>query len=383
MRAYFQAGAPEVVRGSFYEWFGPKLEQVMNELVARAMAYAAAHPVDLPSFLAIAKDWRIVDSTTIKLDKRLKDVYRGAGDYAAVKIHKTMSVGCGTTVAYHLSPAREHDSKHLTIDESWRGYGLLIDLGYASLARLRDCERFGAYVVLRLKENWQPKVESIRRGEVTGTFAAGTDLDVLLAEDVLLLDGKVIDAAVTVGSGSQAIRLRLVGVPAPATGRYCFFLTNLPATVGPRQVADLYRVRWEIEINNKLDKSSHRLDEIDARKPSAVNAMIAATIISSIVVCLLAHKHHLAQKAVQKGALRTSPPLHAGLLARMIASAAHRLASALDLRGAKATAEWETLAGILVHMGEDPNWRHKGTVLDHLRGWKAPPKRRKPARNPQ
>ena len=29
----------------------------------------------------------------------------------------------------------------------------------------------------------------------------------------------------------------------------------MPATVGPRQVADLYRVRWEVENDNKLDKS--------------------------------------------------------------------------------------------------------------------------------
>jgi hypothetical protein len=37
---------------------------------------------------------------------------------------------------------------------------------------------------------------------------------------------------------------------------YCFYLTNLSPRTGPRQVADLYRVRWEIESDNKLDKSA-------------------------------------------------------------------------------------------------------------------------------
>jgi hypothetical protein len=59
----------------------------------------------------------------------------------------------------HWSPAREHDSPHLVLDESWRGKGLLVGLGYANLQRLRDCHRFGISVVMRLKENWKPKVE--------------------------------------------------------------------------------------------------------------------------------------------------------------------------------------------------------------------------------
>ena len=51
-------------------------------------------------------DWRIVDSETVVLNKRLLPEYPSTGDYAALKVHKTLSVGTGTTVAYHLSPAR-------------------------------------------------------------------------------------------------------------------------------------------------------------------------------------------------------------------------------------------------------------------------------------
>jgi hypothetical protein len=54
--------------------------------------------------------------------------------------------------------------------QSWRGKGLLVDRGYASLQRLRDCHRFGVAVVLRLKENWKPKGERIIRGDVSQTF---------------------------------------------------------------------------------------------------------------------------------------------------------------------------------------------------------------------
>src|SRR5690606_8803705 len=242
MRTYFDNGARRVARGSFYDWFGPPLEEVMSELAQLTLDYVRKQALDLPGILGCVNDWRIVDSTTVRLDDRLKSVYPGTGDYAALKVHQTLSVGYGTIIDYHFSPAKEHDSPHLVLDESWRGMGLLVDLGYASLERLRECQRFGVSIILRLKENWKPKVQRIVRGHLSRTFVPGTDLDLLLDDDALIL-GHCIDADVTVGR--DAIAMRLVGAFVPERG-YFFYLTNLPRSIGPRQIADLYRVRWEI-----------------------------------------------------------------------------------------------------------------------------------------
>ncbi|MBK8482051.1 MAG: transposase [Proteobacteria bacterium] len=141
-----------------------------------------------------------------------------------------------------------------------------MDLGYASLKLLSSCDRYGVSYVLRLKENWKPKVLHVARGSVSRTFAPGTDLDLLLQREVLKLDGKVIDADVELGHGSRVVGARLVGVSTPKG--YCFYLTNLAPDVAPRAVADLYRVRWEIELDNKLDKSCLRLDDIGAKTGS-------------------------------------------------------------------------------------------------------------------
>lgn len=375
MKVYFSWGAPQVVRGGFYAWFGEPLERTMEAVRDRAFAYAARQPLDLPGVLGSeVRDWHIVDSSTVKLAKELLDEYPGAGDYAAIKIHKRFSVGLGTTIDYHFSPAREHDAPHLRIDESWRGLGLLCDLGYASGALLRDCETFGVTYVIRLKENWQPKVQSITRGTVTATFAKGTDLDLLLKDETLLLDGKVIDARVTVGR--KAIECRLVGIPTP-DNHYRFYLTNLVPNVAPRTVADFYRVRWEIECDNKLDKSCSRLDEIDARTGPAVRALLHASMISSIMVCLLAH-HHRRREAPppRPGAERTKPPIHPQTLARNLAYGASFIARAFELKGAAATREWARLAA-LYSRDHDPNWRRSPSVLDQMRGWKISPGRPK------
>lgn len=374
MKLYFESGAKKVARGGFYSWFGVPLERTLEAVRDRALSFAASQPLDLPGALGSeVKDWHIFDSMTVALERELMDEYPGAGDYAALKVHKRYSVGVGTTVAFHLSPAREHDAPHLVIDESWRGLGLLCDLGYASHRLLRACEEFDVRYVIRLKENWKARVTHIARGREAATFVPGTDFDDLLAAGVIRLDGRVIDADVTLGGGNSRITARLVGVPTEKG--YCFYLTNLAPRVAPRTVADLYRVRWEIELDNKLDKSCHRLDQIGARTAPAVRALVYASITASILVCLITHRDRLSQAPPpRKGAERTKPPVHAQGVARMIAVAAVSIARAFQLTGEAADKEWEHFAGLFRHE-TDPNWRRRPSILDQMRGWRISPGR--------
>jgi hypothetical protein len=53
----------------------------------------------------------------------------------------------------------------------------------------------------------------------------------------------------------------------------------------------------------------------------------------------------------------------------MLATAAFRIADALELPTAATAAEWDKIAVIIVHTGEDPNWRTRPSILDQLRGW--------------
>jgi hypothetical protein len=131
-----------------------------------------------------------------------------------------------------------------------------------------------------------------------------------------MLDGKVTDADVRVGRGAREVRCRLVGVPTEKG--YCFFLSSLPPRIAPRSVTDLYRVRWEIKSDNKLDKSCLRLREIGARTGLAVRALV----------------HGLREAPPPRaGTEREKPPIHAQSLARMVSSCAHSIARAFELAG--------------------------------------------------
>jgi hypothetical protein len=232
LRSYLECEVPRVARSAFYRWLDEPLERVMEALAERALAYARAPQVDLAGPLCGVTDWDIVDATTVKVRDTLMEDFAGTGDYAAIKIHQVLSVGGGAPVQYHVSPAREPDSRHLEVNESWRGSGVLVDLASASLARLRACEAHAVPCVIRLQDHWKPKVDYLARGQVTRAFWPGTDLEALLAEETLRRDGRVIDADVHVGQRTHARPLRRVGVQTPIG--YGCFLMHLPPRLGPR-----------------------------------------------------------------------------------------------------------------------------------------------------
>ena len=214
-------------------------------------------------------------------------------------------------------------------------------------------------------------MDSSARGQVTQEFLPGTDFDPLVQDDTLALDGRAIDAEVHGGGDKPWRPLRLVGVPTPKG--YGCFLTNLPPRIGPRQVADLYRVRWEVERRLKLDTSVHRLDQIDSERPCSVKTLLHASLLASTLAALLAHTHHGQTRPQRAGAPRTPAPLHPRLLALQLAISCQSIAQAFDLKGAEAKRRWDNIAELLTHTGRDPNWRRRPSVLDQLRGWKHQP----------
>jgi hypothetical protein len=373
LRTYLENGAAKVRRGTFYGWFTEPLRLLLKDLLERAIAVGQRQPKLLPGILGGVRDWRVVDSTTLRLDDVLVGDFPGTGDYAALKIHKEWSVGTGNLVAYKITPAREHDSPHLQVDVDRRGTGLLVDLGYARIDRLAECEVNDVKYVVRLKENWKPTVNRLVRGSNFPDLAEGADFDTLFDEDVIVLDGQAIDADVTVGRGVRRIACRLVGIPTPKG--YCFFLTNLSRkTHGPYQVGEVYRVRWEIEIDNKVEKAGARLDEITARKPVSAQILVLATLLNATIARTIVQSEKLAVVAAKESPSdpAAQPPLHPILLMRALSSA-HGTITRLLWSDQDNPVEWRKLMSRLRDLGSDPNWRRRPSVLDRIQGLTAPP----------
>jgi hypothetical protein len=385
LRTYIDNGAPPVGRGTFYSWFNEPLLALLTELLARTIALGQQQPKLLSGILAGVTDWRVVDSTTIRLNDELIDVFQGTGAYAALKIHKEWSVGTGNLVSYKITPAREHDSPHLVVDESRRGTGLLIDLGYASFARLRECENHGVRYVIRLSGNWKPTLERwVGAPDDSEALAlAGADFATFLKENSIVSGGRPIDADVALGRGTSKVKCRLVGVSTPKGT--CFFLTNVAReTHDPLQISMLYRVRWEIEIDNKVEKAGARLDAISARKPVSARILILATLLNATLARTIVQSEKIAIIAAKKKPSDPAPraSLHPILLMRALASSHGTITRLLHDQASPAN-QWQSLMTRLRYLGSDPNWRRRPSVLDTIQGLTAPPMPRRSTRSAQ
>lgn len=368
MNTYVKMGAPEVSRAAFYKWFTDGLAGLFAHLGSRACSWAAARPKHLPGPLAGVTDWRVVDSETVHLPDELKGAFVGAGDYAALKVHKEYSLGVENVVDYSITPAREHDSQHLVIDERRRGSGLVVDLGYVSHDMLRACQRHDVKVIVRLKRGWHVWFDE---GVDDATF--DTWLDDLALDtrfDHAQLEGRAKDAPldvdVTFGPPSATVRMRLVSVPTEKG--HCVFLTNLPRSTHDYAVVGLiYRLRWCIEVDNKLNKSAFQLTNIEAKTLPSTLVLVHASMIASIIANALAHEVQIARGNV--GAKRTvakKAPLHPLTLASSLAESARDVA--VSLRNPLYASTWKGLAAALNLRASDPNWRRRPSPIDVVKG---------------
>ena len=198
---------------------------------------------------------------------------------------------------------------------------------------------------------------------------AGLDAETFigLLRKHLSMRGLVIGPDFALGKGRKAVTCRLVMIPGPSG--YLIYLTNLPRnTHGPHQVGDLYRVRYEIELDNKLDKSGAQLDQIRATTESSVRIQLAAKLLHSLIVDVLIHRDNLERT---RNGYVCRGPLHRLALAYAL-RARHALLVTALLYSDTPFDYWDHLANLIADDGRDPNWRRRPSVLDRLLGLTAP-----------
>lgn len=365
MRDYFDRGAPRAARGSYYKWFDEQLLELMVELSNAALRHTSAMPKHLPGVLAGRVDWRAVDSTVVKLHQVLADVYPGTGEYASLKVHKEYSLGIENVVAYHITPGRRHDGPELVVDERRRGTGLIVDLAYASFNLLRDCERFDVQVVVRLKGGWKVFVDDL----ADSTHWVGDEHVPDSAHEPMNLKAfdALLDIDVTVGPDDDTIPMRLVGVP--FADEYALFLTSVPrSTHSAEEVAMIYRLRWGIEVDNKLVKTGCQLDEITAGRPVSAQILVHASMLGSIMANAIVRLDNIEQGAVGAKTVRPKrPPLHPIAVWKIVVHGASGISEMLTNRATTDDA-WVRIATNITRGAGDPNWRNKPSALDRVKG---------------
>ena len=223
-----------------------------------------------------------IDSTTISLFKpifecvgRKKNNGKSKG---GIKSHQKLSLNMGIPVKVYNGKASEHDTVFMEnedlINENEIG---ILDRAYNKYSQFAEWNLKNKFFVTRLKTN--AKEELIEEFELEPA-----------TPDCILRDAKIA-LKYKENNEEKTVELRLVSYYDEEKNRAFYFLTNLFDTT-PMQIADLYRMRWKIELFFKKLKQNFPLQYFYGDSQNAIQIQIWCTLI----VFLLLHVMHKSLK---------------------------------------------------------------------------------------
>lgn len=292
-RVYDQLGGR---RGGKTAWreLSLKLRPVFWELLNRATRrWLERAPTALRGRLATFTDVLIPDGCAFKLASALSGVYKGTGQPAELKLHAIYSVGHGSLTRLSSSSGAVHDSDGLP-DGPWEPGALYLwDLGFNDYGRFVRAAQAEAHVLQRLKDKANPIALASygptgRRRALACADGSPIRLDAACSLG-LVHHSTVLDLDVQIrAAGLAPYVARAVCVP--CDGEDHWYLTTLPREIfSPQDIAEMYRVRWEVELYFRHWRGAVRLDEVRRlRDPVALEVAVLASMLAS----MLSHEIH-------------------------------------------------------------------------------------------
>jgi putative transposase len=234
-----------------------------------------------------------VDSTLVQVADGLRAVFPGTRAAAAsLKVLLAISVFGALPLAARVVAGHRHDMRLFPGLSRFRpGTLLLFDKGFVAYSRLRAIARANLHYLAPMRFNGNALIVGVHyapkrlRRAVAGGPASGVRLrDVLSAHTRI---GKPYDLEVLVipsrGTDRAPVRARLVIVPGPR-GEQRPYLTTLAADAwAPAVLAEVYRLRWQIELVFKELKQDLHLQELPSKDPHAVQIFAWASLIALAV----------------------------------------------------------------------------------------------------
>jgi hypothetical protein len=234
---------------------------------------------------------RIVDASTVSAP---------GAENADWRLHVGYDAARGVVDRVELTDG--HGGEHLKRVAPGPGEVLVGDRGYAHAGRIIETLEAGAHLVIRVGHSAVPLVDDEGRSLAPAEWAgrkrsqAGRPPRVE-SVGVYLRDDKerrfplrlVVARKSQVAVDRERARIKRVAskkgkTPTDLTmfaAKYTFILTSLPdAEVDAASVADLYRVRWQIELAFKRWKSLLGLDALRARDPELARAYLYAKLVA-------------------------------------------------------------------------------------------------------
>jgi hypothetical protein len=250
--------------------------RIYADYAQRLIAGARSLYADEPLGLDLERTVYALDSTTIDLCLSLFPWATFRATKAGVKLHTLLDlVGNIPTYAW-ITDARTHDVRILDALVPEPGSIYILDRGYIDFARLYRLHQQRATFVVRAKKNLkQQRLYSRPVDRQTGLFCDQT------------ITLKLPDSF-----AAYPEHLRRVRFKDREAGKDIVVLTNdftLPALT----VAELYRLRWQIELFFKWIKQHLRIKRFFGTSPNAVRTQIWIAISVYVLVATVRKRLHI------------------------------------------------------------------------------------------
>jgi hypothetical protein len=267
--------------------------------LARVLAAVLSMRLHFEPIAAFPYRVRLIDATCISAP---------GAEGAEWRVHASYDVSRGTVD--HIDLTDETGGENLGRSDARAGDLVVADRGYAHASRLIELRQAGAHFLVRIGhsavpltdtngDTFDPLAHARRRRKKAGRPPTTEAADVFAREDVARAHPLRL---VVVRKSAEATRRDRVKIGKEASRKgkaatqrtldaaaFAFLLTSVPAAhADAATLAELYRVRWQVELNFKRWKSIFDLDRLRAEDPDLARAYIYAKLIAACLADTIA-----------------------------------------------------------------------------------------------
>ena len=225
------------------------------------------------------------DGSTLSLHKGLKDEFPGrftATSPAAIELHVSMNLMSNSVDSVTISADKESERQFLPDAKNLAQTLLMADAGYFDKSYIKELNDNDGFFIIRAALTINPTVVSgIRCDNKPLKFKQGTKL-----KDIKDKLPKRKSFELSIQWDNQDYRL--IGFWIADKKKYSYIITNLPAAdFDLKEVGQLYRLRWQIELLFKEWKSHNQLKKFNTQNPTIVYSLVWVSLLALTLKRLL------------------------------------------------------------------------------------------------